>query len=186
MHEITLRPAKQADLPAVSAIYNHYVRHSVCTFAIDPPDRMYWDDWLNEHQGPCPAIVAERENKIVGWGTLSRWNSRCAYRRTVEDSVYVADDCRGQGVGRALLGELLRLAEAQDHRTVIAQIADHQPASEALHESFGFRRVGCLEGVGFKFDRWIDVVLYQKELTAEAQRTQRGESGYSPCVGSPS
>jgi phosphinothricin acetyltransferase len=103
-------------------------------------------------------------------GTLSRWNSRCAYRRSVEDSVYVHPEQHRRGVGAALLGALVEAARQHGHRNVIAQIADHQPASERLHERFGFRRVGCLERVGHKFDRWIDVVIWQLRLDGDDQR----------------
>ena len=161
---LTIRPVCRDDLPAVGSIYNHYVRHSTCTFAETPEEAAYWQDWFAEHTGPHPAIVAVRGDKVVGWGTLSRWNSRCAYRHTVEDSVYVAPDAVGRGVGRAILGELVALAKHHDHWHVIAQYADHQPASEALHRAFGFQTIGCLRGVGFKFNRRIDVTIMQLML----------------------
>ena len=161
---LTIRLAARDDLPAVGDIYNHYVLHSTCTFAEEPEEAAYWLDWFAEHSGPLPAVVAVRDGKVVGWGTLSRWNSRCAYRQTVEDSVYVAPDALGQGIGRAILGKLITLARHHGHRHVIAQYADHQPASEALHRSFGFQPVGCLRGVGFKFNRRIDVTIMQLML----------------------
>ena len=161
---LTIRPVSPDDLPAVGNIYNHYVLHSTCTFAKTPEDAAYWQDWLAEHSGSFPAVVAVRGGKVVGWGTLSRWNSRCAYRHTVEDSVYVATDAVGQGIGRAILSELIVLAKHHSHRHVIAQYADHQAASEALHQAFGFQTVGCLRGVGFKFNRRIDVSIMQLTL----------------------
>jgi len=162
---LTIRPATREDLPAVGDIYNHYVLHSTCTFAVEPEGDAYWQEWFDEHTRPHPAVVAVRDDgKVVGWGTLSKWNSRCAYRHTVEDSVYVAPDAVGRGIGRAILGELVVLARRHGHRHVIAQCADHQPATEALHQAFGFQAVGCLRGVGFKFDRWIDVTILQLKL----------------------
>ena len=158
---VAIRLATEDDLPAVGDIYNHYVLHSTCTFAEAPEEDAYWQDWFAEHSGPFPAVVAVHNGKFVGWGTLSRWNSRCAYRQTVENSVYVAPDVVGQGVGRAILGELIALAKHHGHRHVIAQYADHQAASEALHRAFGFQPVGCLQGVGFKFERRIDVSIMQ-------------------------
>ena len=136
----------------------------MCTFATEPPGASHWEQWHCEHQGPHPAIVAAQDGEVAGWGSLSTWNTRCAYRYTVEDSVYVRPDCHGRGLGRAILARLIDLARTLNHRSVIAQIADHQPASERLHESLGFRPVGCLNRVGFKFDRWIDVVIWQLEL----------------------
>jgi phosphinothricin acetyltransferase len=161
---LTVRPVTREDLPAVADIYNHYVLHSTCTFAEAPEDAAYWQDWFTEHTGHHPAVVAVRDGKVVGWGTLSRWNSRCAYRHTVEDSVYVAPDAVGQGIGRAILGELVAGARRLGHWHVIAQYADHQRASEALHRAFGFQQVGCLRDVGFKFNRKIDVTIMQLTL----------------------
>ncbi len=161
---LDIRLATAADLEAVAAIYNHYVIHSTCTFATDPEPPAYWENWLRTHTGKNPAIVAVRGGEVIGWGTLSGWNNRCAYRFTAENSVYVRDGCRGGGIGREILAELIRLARAAGLRSLVAQIADHQAASEALHERAGYRRVGVLEGVGFKFDRWIDVVIWQLQL----------------------
>jgi L-amino acid N-acyltransferase len=165
---LTLRSVERRDLAAVAAIYNHYVLHSTCTFAEEPEGQPYWDAWLAAHSGvglPHPGVVAEQDGQVVGWGSLSPWNRRCAYRFSVEDSVYVRDGLHRRGVGRALLGELVRLARRHGYRTIIAQIADDQAASEKLHEGLGFRRAGTLRRVGFKFDRWIDVSLWQLELT---------------------
>ena len=161
---IIVRFATPADLPAIAAIYAHYVDHSVATFATIAPTDDEWRAWLDVHVGPHPAIVATIDDRVVGWGTLSAWNSRCAYRATVEDSVYVHADMHRQGIGRALLARLVELAAMLGHRIVIGQIADHQAASERLHEAFGFRRVGCLEGVGRKFGRTIDVSIFQLTL----------------------
>jgi len=158
---MTLRTAQPADLPAITDIYHHYVKHSTCTFETEPRPPEAWQKWFESHTGPHPAIVAIDDGHLIGWGSLSTWNVRCAYRHSVEDSVYVRHDCHRRGVGRALLESLLARARSLGHRVVIAQIADHQPASERLHEVFGFRRVGCLEQVGFKFDRCIDVVIWQ-------------------------
>ncbi|MCB9856694.1 MAG: N-acetyltransferase [Phycisphaerales bacterium] len=161
---ITIRFATPADLPAIAAIYAYYVDHSVATFATTAPSDDEWRRWLDVHTGIHPAIVATIDDRVVGWGSLSAWNLRCAYRTTVEDSVYVHSDMHRRGIGRAVLARLVELAGILGHRVVIGQIADHQAASERLHEAFGFRRVGCLEGVGYKFDRSIDVSIFQLTL----------------------
>jgi phosphinothricin acetyltransferase len=161
-----LRPVTAADIPAVSAIYNHYVLHATCTFATEPEGEAYWRDWLAAHVGAHPAIVAVDGAEVVGWGSLSRWNNRCAYRFSVEDSVYIRHDCHRRGLGRSILAELVALARKHKHRNIVAQIADHQPASEKLHAALGFRRVGVLETIGYKFDRWIDVAIWQLRLDA--------------------
>ncbi|HKQ46880.1 MAG TPA: GNAT family N-acetyltransferase [Phycisphaerae bacterium] len=162
-----LRPVRAADIPAVSAIYNHYVLNATCTFATEPEGEAYWRDWLAAHDGAHPAIVAEDSGQVVGWGSLSRWNNRCAYRFSVEDSVYIRTDQHRRGIGRLLLTELVALARTHGHRNIVAQIADHQPASEKLHEALGFRQVGVLEAIGFKFDRWIDVAIWQLRLDGD-------------------
>jgi len=159
-----LREATAADIPAVEEIYNHYVLHSTCTFATDPEDEEYWRDWLSSHVGAHPAIVAVEGGRVAGWGTLSRWNNRCAYRFSVENSVYIRKECHRRGIGRAILAELVALARRHGHRNIVAQIADHQAASEALHAALGFRKVGYLEAIGYKFDRWIDVAIWQLRL----------------------
>lgn len=164
MATLELRSAMPNDLPAIRAIYDYYVANSTCTFDLEPRNENAWQSWLAEHQGPHSAIVAIRGGALVGWGTLSKWNTRCAYAHTVEDSVYVDHRCHAQGFGRVILTRLIELAAEHGHRSVIGQIADHQPASEALHTALGFRRVGCLQRVGFKFDRWIDVSIFQLQL----------------------
>lgn len=177
--DLTLRPATRADQAAIAEIYNHYVLHSTCTFATEPEDPAYWETWFKEHVGVYPAIVAVRGGEVLGWGSLSRWNARYAYRFSAEDTVYVADPRRGQGIGRAILEELIGLARQHGHRSILAQIAADQPASEALHQRLGFRLAGCLKEVGYKFDRWIDVRIWQlilsddhdPENTADAPRS---------------
>lgn len=166
MTTMDIRAVTVEDIAAVSAIYNHYVRTATCTFAIEPEGPAYWDMWLRTHAGPHPAVVAVDSGAVAGWGALSQWNSRCAYSHTVEDSVYVHPDCHRRGIGRAILSELIRRARTHGHRNIIAQIADHQAASERLHAAQGFEQVGCLREVGFKFNRWIDVAVWQLRLDA--------------------
>jgi len=163
-NDVSIRRMTEADLPAVAAIYAHYVAHHTCTFAETPPTEAEWREFLDAHSGRFAAIVATSADRVIGWGSLSQWNQRCAYRYTVENSVYVHPDFHRRGAGRALLGRLIELAHGAGIRHLIAQIADHQAASERLHEAFGFRRVGCLERVGFKFGRTVDVVIWQLSL----------------------
>jgi L-amino acid N-acyltransferase len=168
-----LRAATKRDLSAIADIYAHYVHHSTCTFDTETPSVAYWADWLNEHGGANPAIVVVQGDQVVGWGSLSKWNKRCAYRFSLEDSVYVRPECQYQGVGKAILVELIRQARECGHRNIIAQIADGQPASEALHEKLGFRRVGHLTDVGNKFGHWIGVGIWQLQLN-ESRATDGG------------
>jgi L-amino acid N-acyltransferase len=166
---VELRAATKADLPAIAAIYTHYVEHSTCTFDTESPSAAYWADWLNEHGGAYPVLVAVRGEEVVGWGSLSKWNKRCAYRFSVEDSIYVRPECQRQGIGMAILVELIRLARESGHRSLIAQIAADQPASDALHAKLGFKRMGHLVEVGYKFGRWIDVGIWQMQLSESAE-----------------
>lgn len=161
---MNLRLATAADLPAVSEIYNHYVLHSTCTFATEPEGEEYWRNWFASHVGAHPAIVAADGGQVVGWGTLSKWNSRCAYQFSVEDSVYIHKEHHRHGIGRAILTELVALARKHGHRNIVAQIAGDQIPSEKLHTSLGFRKAGVLESIGFKFERWIDVAIWQLRL----------------------
>lgn len=159
-----VRTAQPADIAAIGEIYNHYVVNATCTFATEPEGPDYWQAWQAARSDVYPAVVVEDQGHVIGWGTLSRWNSRCAYRFSAEDSVYIHPGHHRRGVGRAILSALVARARSAGHRNVIAQIADHQPASEALHAQFGFRKAGVLEGVGYKFDRWIDVAIWQLRL----------------------
>lgn len=162
-----IRPARPEDLEAINAIYNHYVAASACTYQEEPETMEGRRAWFGRHGAAHPVIVAETDGCVVGWGSLSPYHARSAYRHTVEDSVYVADTCRGRGVGKALLHELVLRARALGHRAIIAQIDGGQAASIALHARFGFEQVGRLSQVGFKFGRWLDVVIMELLLVKE-------------------
>jgi L-amino acid N-acyltransferase YncA len=122
--------------------------------------------WIAEHSGGHPAVVAvdEASGQVVGFASLSPYRPRPAYSTSVEDSVYVRDDQRGNGVGRALLTEIVRLAAAHGYHTVIGRIVGDHTASIALHAGCGFVEVGREREVGRKHGRWLDVVLMQRML----------------------
>jgi phosphinothricin acetyltransferase len=118
--------------------------------------------WMDEHSGAHPAVVAVDDlEQVLGFGSLSPYRPRPAYRTSVEDSVYVDAEARGQGVGRGLLGELIALAGAHGFHTVMARIVGGHDASIRLHQACGFQPVGVEREVGRKFGRWLDVVLMQ-------------------------
>lgn len=158
---ITIRPATEADLAAINDIYNHYVLQSTCTYQeeIEPIEGRR--DWFRRHGKEHPVIVADMGNQIVGWGSLSPYHKRSAYRRTVENSVYVHQEFHRRGIGSLLLKELIVRARDIGHRAIIAAIDGEQPASVALHAAFRFQHVGRLQQVGFKFGRWLDVVYME-------------------------
>jgi L-amino acid N-acyltransferase YncA len=166
MREFSIRPAGPDDLAAVTRIYAEAVRHGTASFEIDPPDQ---DEMARRFaelgRGGFPYLVAEGAGSIAGYAYAGPYRARPAYRFTVEDSIYVATGSQRRGIGRALLDRLILEAETRGFRQMIAVIGDsHQPASIALHAAAGFRIIGTLASVGFKFDRWLDCVLMQRAL----------------------
>jgi phosphinothricin acetyltransferase len=165
-----IRPAVAADIPAITAIYAHAVQYGTATFEIDPPDVA---EMTARFRGLVdagfPYLAAETDGVVRGYAYAGLYRTRVAYRHTVEDSIYIAPDFYGRGIGRALLGKLVAEASGRGFRQMIAVIGDSaQAASIALHRSAGFRMVGTFEAVGFKFDRWLDTVLMQRPLGAGA------------------
>jgi phosphinothricin acetyltransferase len=170
---LRLRDAGPADLPAITAIYAHHVLHGTGTFEETPPDEADMAARMTKVQAAgCAWLVAEDETGLViGYGYFAPFRERSAYRFTVEDSVYIRDDIRGQGVGKALVAELIARAEAMGLRQMIAVIGDSENVgSIGLHLSLGFRQVGVLRAAGIKFGRWVDVVQMQRAL-GEGERT---------------
>ena len=160
-----IRPATLADLDAINAIYNYYVLHSTCTYQEEPSTAEERAAWFARHGASHPVTVAERAGEVVGWGSLSPYHVRSAYRRTVENSVYVRYDMHRQGIGAALLADLIERATSLGHHVIIAGIDSEQTASTAIHRRFRFEHVGHLREVGFKFGRWLDVLYMERMLT---------------------
>lgn len=160
-----IRPATAVDLPEINAIYNHYVLHSTCTYQTEPETMEARARWFASHGVKHPIIVLERNEEIVGWGSLSRFHPRAAYDRTVENSIYVHAGHQRRGVGQAILMDLIEQANHLGHHAIIAGIDAEQDASVALHAKHGFIRAGYLKEVGYKFDRWLHVIYMQLTLT---------------------
>ena len=163
---ICIRPATESDLVAINDIYNHYVLHSTCTYQEEPEPLDARRQWFRHHGEKHPVIVATADERVVGWGSLSAYHARSAYRHTVENSIYVDHRHHGQGIGSLLLQELIVHAQAQGHRVIIAGIDGEQTTSVALHTKFGFEKVGHFKQVGFKFGRWLDVIYMELRLDA--------------------
>ena len=166
---ITIRPAGPGDAEATRAIYNPEVLESTVTFDLRPRTLEEQRAWLAEHAGGHPAIVAVDGSdgppgEVVGFGSLSPYRSRPAYSTTVENSVYVRRDRQGEGIGRAILTELVERATAHGFHAMIARIVGDHEASIALHRACGFEVIGTEREVGRKFNRWLDVVLMQRML----------------------
>lgn len=161
-----LRPATEADLASIQRIYGDHVAHGLASFEETPPgiEEMRGRFHMLTNQS-FPYIVAEGEGRVLGYSYAGPYRTRSAYRFTIENSVYVDRGCAGQGIGRALLTELIVQCEKGPWRQMIAIIGNSgNNASIALHESLGFRLVGVLREVGFKHDQWVDTVLMQRAL----------------------
>nr|WP_090342051.1 GNAT family N-acetyltransferase [Mycolicibacterium malmesburyense]CRL72331.1 phosphinothricin N-acetyltransferase [Mycolicibacterium malmesburyense] len=164
--DFRIRATRTDDLDAIGGIYGHYVENTVATFELARPDRAEWERRLDAVMtAGLPFISAVSDNEVVGYGYCAPWETRPAYRHTVEDSVYAAPQAVGRGLGGKLLDELLTGCAAAGVRQVIAVIVDADAAaSAALHRSRGFVEAGRLTAVGFKHDRWLDTVLFQRSL----------------------
>lgn len=162
-----LRDARPEDLPSVREIYNYYVANSTVTFDEDAMTLAEWrTKFATLDKLGLPFLVAESPSgQLLGYALVAPWRPKRAYRFTVEDSIYLGPAASGKGLGRALLGELIAKSKAAGLKEIIAVIADQgADASIALHEAFGFKEVGRMGRVGFKFDRWLGTVMLQKQL----------------------
>ncbi|MGE3073728.1 MAG: N-acetyltransferase family protein [Dehalococcoidia bacterium] len=162
---VHVRPATEADLPAINAIYNFYVGTSPATFDLEPMTERWRQDWFAARAGNgFPVLVADLDGEVAGWCCLSPWSPKKAYQKTVDESIYIADAYRGRGVGKALLGAILEEAKALGFHVVMAGIVGCQEPSLALHRSLGFVEAGRYEHMGYKLDSWHDVHWYQRHL----------------------
>jgi len=161
-----IRPAQPRDLAVITAIYDDAVRHGTASFELDPPDQAEMARrYETLHAGGYPYLVAELNGDVVGYAYAGPYRARPAYRWTIEDSIYIAPQAQRRGIGRALLARLIADAEAGGFRQMIAVIGDTaNTGSVEVHRTAGFRLVGTFDNVGFKFGRWLDTVLMQREL----------------------
>jgi len=163
---VEIRPSRDEDVPRIREIYAHHVMHGLASFEEVPPSV---EDMAGRRRDllarGLPYLVAEADGMVLGYAYAGPYRTRSAYRFTLENSVYIAQDAIGRGVGRRLLSELIERCTALGYRQMIAVIGDsNHKASIGLHEQAGFRRIGTIEAVGFKFGRWVDSVLMQKAL----------------------
>lgn len=162
----TIRPSTDADLPAITAIYEYHVLNGTGTFEIDPPTVADMTARRADVLGRgLPWLVAEQDGRVVGFAYANWFKPRPAYRFSAEDSIYVAQDARGLGLGRTLLTALAAAAEAAGVRKLLAVIGDSANAgSIGVHRALGFTEVGVMRSVGWKFGAWRDIVLMEKTL----------------------
>lgn len=172
MPAIQIRDATASDVPAITAIYAHHVLVGTGTFEEEPPAETEVARRIGAIQASGWAwLVAEQGGTVLGYAYFSQFRERSAYRFAAEDSIYVRDDVRGQGVGKALVEVLLARATACGFRQMFAVIGDSENVgSIGLHVSLGFRQAGVLKAAGLKFGRWVDVVFMQRAL-GEGDRT---------------
>lgn len=159
-----VRLATAADAEGIRSIYNREVLEGTSTFDLRPRTSSQQLEWLTDRPGAHAVVVAVEGAAVLGFGSLSAYRDRPAYRTTVEDSVYVALTEQGRGVGRAVLDHLLATATDHGFHAVVARITGHNEASVALHDRCGFATVGVEREVGRKFSRWLDVVVMQRLL----------------------
>ncbi len=168
IQSISLRLASSGDAEQIRQIYNYEVSNTTATFDLVPRSLEDQQQWLADRNGAFAAIVAidpaDRHGDVVGFGSLSPYKERAAYRTSVEDSVYVRRDRNGQGIGKLIVTELLRVGSVSGFHAVFARISAASAASIALHRSCGFELVGIEREVGRKFNKWLDVALMQALL----------------------
>jgi len=166
MHDTLLRRGRDADLPALTAIYNHYIRETAITFDLEPYTEEKRRPWLRDFadEGRYQLFVAEHAGAVAGYACTRRFRDKAAYDTTLESSVYLAPDARGRGFGRALYERLFAALDGVDAHRLIAGITLPNPASVALHERFGFTPVGAMREVGRKFGRYWDVLWMERPL----------------------
>jgi L-amino acid N-acyltransferase YncA len=170
---VTIRPADDTDMDAVTAIYGHHVLHGLASFETEPPDitemRRRRADVMAKG---LPYLIATDAEVVLGYAYASTYRPRAAYANTVENSVYLRPEATGRGIGQRLLSALIKACEAHGLRQMVAVVGDSANlASIRLHEKLGFRRVGVLTNVGYKHGRWLDSTLLQREL-AEGARSR--------------
>jgi phosphinothricin acetyltransferase len=166
---LAVRAATADDLAAINDIYNHYVVESHCTFDLTPVDMDFRREWFTHYSegGRHRVFVAADGERVLGYASSSRFRPKPGYETSVEASVYLAPDAQGKGIGARLYGRLFDGLDGVDVHRAYAGIALPNPASIALHERFGFKRVALFTEQGRKFDRYWDVAWYEKPLGGE-------------------
>ena len=161
-----VRPVRETDIPAVTAIYAHAVLHGFASFEVDPPDEAEMTKRMRAVvDGGFPYVVAEVDGKVLGYAYAGLYRTRPAYWNSAENSVYVSPDAHRLGVGRALLKEIIEIMSERGFRQMIAVIGDSGNAgSIGLHRALGFTYCGVIHSVGYKHGRWLDSVIMQRAL----------------------
>ncbi len=157
-----VRRAKLEDLETITAIYNHALAHTTANFDTTPRTQEHQRTWYDQHGKSYPLLVAEADGQVVGWAALSPWSDRCAYKTTAEVSVYVEEGHQDRGIGARLMETLLEAGRQAGLHLAVARIVEGNPVSIRLHENIGFRTVGVMQEAGYKFGRYLDVIIMEK------------------------
>ncbi|WP_088186283.1 GNAT family N-acetyltransferase [Desulfosporosinus sp. FKA] len=161
---VVIRKAEKDDMERMREIYNWAVLNSVATFDLEERSIEQNEHWFKEHQGRYPLYAAVDQNRVIGWGSISPFHPRAAYRPTGEFSIYIAPEYQGKSVGDMLLKHLCDCAESLDYHSLIGLITGSNTASLRLAEKNGFCQVGHYREVGIKFGQWLDVIAVQKMI----------------------
>ena len=158
---LTIRQAAFDDLGQITEIYNGAIEKTTATFDTEPKTLEEQEEWFANHDAKHPVLIAERDDTVVGWASLSKWSDRCAYSDTAEISLYIKEECRGKGIGKKLMKTIIQEGQKTGLHTVIARIADSNDISIELCKSFGFQHIGTMREVGKKFGKLLDVHIMQ-------------------------
>jgi phosphinothricin acetyltransferase len=162
---VSIREATEQDLPAIRNIYNYFVTRSTATFALEEESVDERRDWfVNHSQNGLPVLIAELDGHTVGWASLSFYHQRCAYRQSVEPSLYIHHEFAARGIGKVLTEALIDAARTRNYHCIVSLVCSENDASLAVLQKYGFAKVGELQEVGRKFDRWLNVTIMQKLL----------------------
>lgn len=158
---LKLRAATKKDIPSITEIYNDAVLNTTATFHVEPQSYSEQEKWFKAHTGKYTVIVAVENNAVVGWASLSPWSDRCAYGDTADIAIYIKVGFRGKGIGKKLVEELLKKGPENGLHTVIAKISSENEVSMNLFKKSGFKHIGTMKEVGYKFGKALDVHLMQ-------------------------
>jgi len=163
---VSIRSAAADDVPALTALYNHYIENTAITFDLEPWSVERRREWFGQfaETGRHQLIVAETPDGLLGYACSTKFRPKAAYDTTVETTIYVRQDTHRKGLGRALYSELFKRIAPTDLHRAVAIITQPNPTSNAFHETFGFRQKGLLDQVGRKFGKYWDVAWYEKAL----------------------
>lgn len=158
---LKIRAATKNDISSIAEIYNDAVLNTTATFDAEPKSYSEQEIWFDKHIGKYTIIVALEEDIIVGWASLSPWSERCAYSNTADIAVYIKEEFRGKGIGKKLIEELLKKGSENGLHTAIAKICSENEVSMNLFKKSGFKHIGTMKEVGYKFEKKLDVHLMQ-------------------------